>query len=109
MDRGRRGAAEDEVRAAVVETALEHHLVSRYTSLVAVDKTPVRPDTAGLSSEQVASLLPHGQSPTAIFGFPATATDARLSRLVGMLLLMLAALAAFVTGGRQRDAIRVCR
>jgi Ca-activated chloride channel family protein len=108
MDRGRRGAAGDEIRAAVVETALEHHLVSRYTSLVAVDKTPIRPDTAGLSSEQVASLLPRGQSATAIFGFPATATDARWSRLAGTLLLMLAALAALVTGRRHRDAIPVC-
>ena len=35
--------AEDRVRPAVIEIALKHHLVSRYTSLVAVDVTPVRP------------------------------------------------------------------
>ena len=38
----REGKSEDDVRPAVVQVALEHHLVSKYTSLVAVDKTPVR-------------------------------------------------------------------
>src|SRR5262249_37271772 len=40
----RRGGADDEaVRHAVIDVALAHHLVSPYTSLVAVDVTPVRP------------------------------------------------------------------
>lgn len=39
MDAERCHADPDEVRSAIVETALEHHLVSKYTSLVAVDKT----------------------------------------------------------------------
>ena len=37
------GAPEDEVRPLIVATALEHRLVSRYTSLVAVDVTPIAP------------------------------------------------------------------
>ena len=37
------GAPEDEVRPLIVATALEHHLVSKYTSLVAVDVTPIAP------------------------------------------------------------------
>jgi len=39
MDSGRKGASEDEVRSAVLDVALTHHLVSKYTSLVAVDVT----------------------------------------------------------------------
>ena len=42
-----------EVRDAIVETAMAHHLVSKYTSLVAVEKTPARPAGEPLSSEQV--------------------------------------------------------
>ena len=87
LDDERRGTDPDETRAAVVKTALEHHLVSRFTSLVAVDKTPVRPDSAALNKEQVPNLLPYGQSQQAIFGFPATATSAPLYRLVGMICL----------------------
>ena len=49
MDAGRRGAPEAEIRAAVLDVALTHHLVSKYTSLVAVDVTPTRPaGVAGL-------------------------------------------------------------
>jgi len=84
MDVERRSTEPDEVRAAIVDTALAHHLVSKYTSLVAVDKTPVRPVDKSLNSEQVPNLLPHGQSMNAIFGFPATATGAPLLRIIGM-------------------------
>ena len=73
---------------AVVATALEHHLVSKFTSLIAVDKTPVRPSSANLDKEQVPNLLPYGQSQQAIFGFPATATSAPLNRLIGMICLL---------------------
>ena len=90
LDRMRRGASEDETRAAVVETALTHHLVSKFTSLVAVDKTPVRPAGERLDSEQVANLMPYGQNGAAIFGFPATATNAEILQLSGLLLLLLA-------------------
>jgi len=104
MDRERRGVPEEGIRSAVVRTALDHHLVSRYTSLVAVDKTPVRLAAEGLSKEQIASLLPHGQSAAAIFGFPATATDAAIYRLSGSLFLIMAALVALMMTRRQRRA-----
>jgi Ca-activated chloride channel family protein len=92
LDQLRRGADKDEVRPAVVETALAHHLVSKFTSLVAVDKTPVRPAGDPLASEQIASLMPYGQSGSAIFGFPATATNAEVLQLTGIILLSLALL-----------------
>jgi Ca-activated chloride channel family protein len=83
---------------------LEHHLVSKYTSLVAVDKTPVRPAGDPLHSEQVPNLMPYGQSANMIFGFPATATNAPALRLAGIVSL-LAALLLFAiqrSGGRTR-------
>ena len=92
LERERRGAATDVIRKAVIETALSHHLVSKYTSLVAVDKTPVRPSAAAIEREQVPNLLPHGQSTQAIFGFPATATDAPTLRRNGSIFLLLATL-----------------
>jgi Ca-activated chloride channel family protein len=92
LDLERRGASSEETRAAIIDTALKHHLVSKYTSLVAIDKTPVRESTDPLKSEQVANLIPYGQSGSAIFGFPATATRAPAMRNAGLALLISALL-----------------
>ena len=104
MDQKRRGREEVEVRKDVLETALTHHLVSRYTSLVAIDKTPSRPQDASLKTEQVPNLMAHGQSQAAIFGFPATATSAPASRLQGLLWLVTGlALLLILTTHKRRD------
>lgn len=96
----------EEIRGSIVETALAHHLVSKYTSLVAVDKTPARPAGEALNSDQVPNLMPYGQSTNAIFGFPATATNGPVLRLAGMLciLLALALLVIQRRAPRTRDA-----
>ena len=83
LDEERRGGDAEALRTSILETAMTHHLVSKYTSLIAVDKTPVRPAGDPLSSEQVPNLMPYGQSANAIFGFPATATWAPAQRIMG--------------------------
>lgn len=92
LDMERRGADAAETRAGVVETALAHHLVSKHTSLVAIDKTPARPAAESLTKELVANRMPYGQSGSAIFGFPATATNAAHLRLTGVTWLLAALL-----------------
>jgi Ca-activated chloride channel family protein len=107
MDIERRGGNSEEVRADILETALMHHLVSKYTSLIAVDKTPVRPAGDPLSSEQVPNLMPYGQTTNAIFGFPATATDAPALRIMGLAWLLCAlGLLAIIRGRRRRSHVR---
>ncbi len=101
LDDQRRGADADQTRSAIVQTALAHHLVSKYTSLVAVDKTPARLAGDPLLSERVSNLMPHGQSGAAIFGFPATATNAPMLRFTGTLTL-LAALLLLTMSALQR-------
>jgi Ca-activated chloride channel homolog len=95
VDTLREGKSEDEVRPAVVQVALEHHLVSKYTSLVAVDKTPVRRADDPLKTAAVPGNLPDGQVHEAFFGeqqgeLPQGATDARVNLMLGMLLLLMA-------------------
>ncbi len=104
-DGERRGADPELTRRAVIDTAISHHLVSKYTSLVAVDKTPVRLAGDPLAREQVPNLLPYGQSMNAIFGFPATATNAALLQRRGLVLL-LAALLLLGAGTLRRSGIR---
>jgi Ca-activated chloride channel family protein len=104
MDQERRGGNAEELRSSILETALAHHLVSKYTSLIAVDKTPVRPASDPLSSEQVPNLMPYGQSANAIFGFPATATSAPAMRIMGAAWLLAAFLfAVMLRTGRRRS------
>jgi Ca-activated chloride channel homolog len=70
MDRMIEGATEEEIRPKVTAIAIEHHLMSKYTSLVAVDKT--RTVDAPGRSVAVANALPAGN---AMFGnLPQTAT-----------------------------------
>ena len=107
QDDERRGANPDEIRKAIVDTAIAHHLVSKHTSLVAVDKTPVRPAGDPLSKEQVPNLLPYGQSMNAIFGFPATATNASLLQMRGLALILAGLLLLGIgqAGRRNRRAL----
>ena len=107
MDMERRGGNPEEMRAGILETALTHHLVSKYTSLIAVDKTPVRSAGDPLSSEQVPNLMPYGQTTNAIFGFPATATNAPALRVMGLAWLLSAlGLLAIIRGWRRRSYAR---
>ena len=91
LDRRRTGAPEDEARHAVLELALAHHLLSPYTSLVAVDVTPVRPDDEAMESHALKTNLPHGWDYTAVFGVGQGATDAPVHLMMGLLTLLLAA------------------
>ena len=102
LDKERRGADAAETRNAIVETALAHHLVSKHTSLIAVDMTPARTAGDPLRSEQVANLMPHGQSGAAIFGFPATASNAPSLRFSGAITLLSALLLLAMSALRRK-------
>jgi Ca-activated chloride channel homolog len=90
----KRDAEFESIKKTIIETALEHHLVSKYTSLVAVDVTPVRPKDQQLDSHAIPTHLPKGWDHNKVFGhqFPATATDARMNFMIGLFLLFLASL-----------------
>jgi len=94
LDRRRTGTAEDEIRRSVLDLALTFHLVSPYTSLVAVDVTPVRPGNQSLESHALKTNLPDGWDYTAVFGLGQGATDAPVHLIIGLFACLLAALAA---------------
>ncbi|WP_316179021.1 MULTISPECIES: marine proteobacterial sortase target protein [unclassified Bradyrhizobium] len=117
----------EETDGAILKLALEHQLVTRLTSLVAVDKTPRRPDGEPLKLSELPINLPAGWDYEKVFGerggmpamrkdrraeadgdiqlaalkrpvvpaapatitLPKTATDAELSMLLGLGILML--------------------
>ncbi|MCP3889432.1 MAG: marine proteobacterial sortase target protein [Desulfobulbaceae bacterium] len=92
------GADKESVRKEVVATALSHHLVSKYTSLVAVDDSVSRPQERIAKSAMVKTHLPNGWQKNAVFaGGSQTGTSSSLKIVLGVFLLLLASLA-----GRKR-------
>ncbi|MEE4243386.1 MAG: marine proteobacterial sortase target protein [Desulfopila sp.] len=84
------GEPEDKVREQVLQTALHHQLVSRYTSLVAVDETVSRPVEGSLERQQLKTNLPHGWQHQAVFATAAqTATRSAVSLAFGISALLL--------------------
>ena len=92
MDEASRGGTDDRVRQTVLDLALSHHLVSRYTSLIAVDVTPARPTGTPDADRNRATNLAHAQEQTVLADLPRTATSAPLHLLLGLSALLSAAL-----------------
>jgi len=54
------GISRDVAKEKITELGLEYHLVTKYTSLVAVDKTPSRPVEAPVETKSIPSVMPEG-------------------------------------------------
>lgn len=76
------------LRSKIVEVGLAHHLVSRFTSLVAVDTTPSRPEDEALTSRPLPIQTPAGWTPPSPGTLPAGGTASRLEIVAGLLLLI---------------------
>jgi Ca-activated chloride channel family protein len=101
-DAAREGASSEETKGRIIEIALAHQLVTKYTSLVAVDHAPARPAGSDLNTAAMPTNLPEGWNYDAVFGaqqgdaaivgrLPQGATDSELKILTGLILLLLAA------------------
>jgi len=88
----------DQIRQDIVDTALDHHLVSAFTSLVAVEKTVSRPADASGRQHVLANNSPLGTR----FGLTATATNSETSILAGMSLLIIALILAARNSNRRQ-------
>jgi Ca-activated chloride channel homolog len=76
-----RQAAPEDADKTILALALEHQLVTRLTSLVAVDKTPSRPEGESLKLTELPLNLPTGWEFSKVFGerprLPAPPTERR--------------------------------
>jgi Ca-activated chloride channel family protein len=93
MDEIARGADAATVRPHVVQVALEHHLVSAYTSLVAVDVTPTGPSFTKTALVKASPPKGWGADGATI---PQTDTAATLQLLLGLMALSAAAIVAVI-------------
>ena len=104
MDSLASGADAQQVEQKVTTLALANHLVSRYTSLIAVEEQISRPgDTEKLlENQKIQSNLPAGWVHEKVFaGGADTATSAPLSIFVGLVFLAFSALLIWMQWRRQ--------
>jgi Ca-activated chloride channel family protein len=88
LDEKLAGRDADAVRADVLPVALQHQLLSPYTSFVAVEEMISRPQGEALDSKPVPNTRPRGQSPQG-YAYPRTATTGPAKAWFGGLLLFL--------------------
>lgn len=79
---------EDQVKPLVIKLGIDHHLLTQYTSFVAVEEVPSRPDHLQAKNQNIPNLMPKGNTMVA----PQTATSADLLIIIGVLFLLFASL-----------------
>ena len=97
------GVSEGIVRASALAVALQHQLLSPYTSFVAVEEQISRPAAVPLRADAVRNTRPRGQDPQR-FAYPQTATTAGAKLFFACLLLFIALL-FWVMRGPELDHV----
>ncbi len=93
------GADPELIRLETTGLALDYGLLTRHTSLVAVDRTPRRSNGELLAQTDVPGLLPAG-APPQLAGFPNTATGWLTQLLLSLFVLGLATCMLLFSGNR---------
>ncbi len=93
------GADPELTRLEITSLALDYGLLTRHTSLVAVDKTPRRENGESLALTDIPGLLPAGNS-TKLAGYPKTATGWLAQLLLSVFVLLLATSMLLFSGNR---------
>jgi Ca-activated chloride channel family protein len=93
------GADPELTQLEITGLALDYGLLTRHTSLVAVDKTPRRDAGEALAQSDIPGLLPAGSS-TRIAGYPSTASGWVSRLLLSMFVLLLATSMLVFSGSR---------
>jgi Ca-activated chloride channel family protein len=106
MDQWRRSdeKGQAEIRTRAIAHAIRYHLVTRFTSLVAVEQVVVNPggqsNTAAVPSE-----LPEGMQMDKVFGAPATGTADAFLEALGLALLIGSIAMLFLLSATRREAL----
>ena len=82
------GVDPEEIKLAITALGLEHHIVTKHTSLVAVDVTPTKPSDLVSKDQAVPVKKPHGWNMKTPGNIPQGATPAQMNLILGILLLI---------------------
>jgi Ca-activated chloride channel family protein len=104
MDQWRRSdeKGQAEIRGSVIAHAIRYHLVTRFTSLVAVEQVVVNPGGQSKTAA-VPTELPEGWQMDKVFGAPATGTADAFLEAVGLALLLGSLAVLFLLRATRRE------
>lgn len=107
LDRTQRDSqSKDALKKEITTVALKHHLVSKYTSLVAVELTPSRKLDELLKTSAIKNNRPKGtHAPKVYQRLAQTATTAELDFIKGLLLLFVAVLMFWYQQKSSRESV----
>lgn len=88
MNQARHGQVNSNQKQIIIDTALKHHLVSRFTSLIAVEKTPSR-NVETLVEKRIQQVAPKGSEQAAL-NYASTAIDLYLTPQQALWIIVLA-------------------
>jgi len=93
------GADPELTQLEITGLALDYGLLTRYTSMVAVDRTPRRNSGDSLAVSEIPGLLPAGSS-AQLAGYPSTATGWLAQLILSLFVLLLATCMLLFSGSR---------
>ncbi|HKR96126.1 MAG TPA: hypothetical protein VJW55_12215 [Candidatus Angelobacter sp.] len=93
-----------DIRAGIIAHAIRYHLVTRFTSLVAVEEVVVNA-TGQSNTKAVPTELPSGWQMEKVFGAPATGTADEFLETLGFTLLLAGAVLWLLTRRVRTGAI----
>ncbi len=80
--------SKEQAKAAILPLSLEHQILSKFASFVAVEDTVSKPKGAATKAKHLANLMPKGNT----MPIPQTASPATLFSLLGLVLMILGGL-----------------
>ncbi len=83
------GADPEKIKQVITELGLEHHIVTKHTSLIAVDVTPTKPSDIASKNKAVPVKKPHGWNMKTPGNIPQGATSSQMNLVLGILLLII--------------------
>jgi Ca-activated chloride channel family protein len=75
-------------KTQITELGLRHHIVTKYTSLIAVEQEVSRPASINSLEKQIKTHMPNGNQ----MSLPQTGLGSELYKKIGLILLFIAAL-----------------
>jgi Ca-activated chloride channel homolog len=97
-------ASRDEIRSTLIAHAIRYRLVTRFTSLVAVEDV-VANTTGSSTTVAVPAELPEGMQMDKVFGAPATGTAEAFLEALGIALLCTGLLLWWIARTRRAGAL----
>jgi Ca-activated chloride channel family protein len=96
--------SQSSIRTAIIAHAIQYHLVTKFTSLIAVERRVVN-DGGQSSTVPVPTEMPAGWSTEAVFGAPATGTPDAFLEALGFALLIAGAAIFYISQKKRQGAL----